>query len=287
MTNPVSLETVERLHKLASFFHSFIYFNPEAAAEYEAVGAKGFTGYFTSRAAPMGPVPPEVVIATFYNFSPAAVHMAMDGAWDRLDPTAMQQARWRGAKAALDATAGTVLSDAEISRAIEITRSVCDELDWSGRPLAAANYAVLDDVDPGDHLLVLWQLVTIIREWRGDAHIGVLIAEPLTGTECTVVTHAMHGGFTKASRAWPEDEWNFAVANLANRGWLTDEDTLTEYGKSERQRVEQRTNELAAAMWRNTGEETASELGDILDKAVDALRQGGYLKPLGLRPDEA
>ena len=34
--------------------HGMIYFSPEAAAGYEALGLSGRTGYFASRAAPMG-----------------------------------------------------------------------------------------------------------------------------------------------------------------------------------------------------------------------------------------
>lgn len=288
MDSPVTLETVERLHRLDSLFHAFIYFCPEAKAAYEAVGAEGGVGYFASRSAPMGPVPAEVVVATFYNFSPALVIETMKGAWDKFTPAAVQLARWKAAKEVLDGTARAALSDDDIARAVTIAQDACDNLDWSGRTLAAANYAVLDDLARSelgdDALLRLWQLITILREWRGDAHIGVLIAEPLTGTECTVITHAQKGGFTKASRAWPEQEWADAVATLSRRGWLTDEDTLTEFGRRERDRIEEVTNELSTVIWRGVDDATVNELGDILQKAVDALAEGGYLKPLGLRP---
>ena len=56
--------------------HRLVYFVPEAAEEYAELGVKGQPGYFASRAAPMGAVPAEVVIATFYNFSPLAVTSA-------------------------------------------------------------------------------------------------------------------------------------------------------------------------------------------------------------------
>ena len=58
-------------------YHGMIYFAPEATAAYEALGVMGFDGYFASRAAPMGAVPAEVVVATFFNFNPAVVHHAI------------------------------------------------------------------------------------------------------------------------------------------------------------------------------------------------------------------
>src|SRR5438552_1203371 len=50
--------------------HAMIYFSPEATERYVALGLEGQVGYFASRAAPMGPVGAEVVIATFFNFNP-------------------------------------------------------------------------------------------------------------------------------------------------------------------------------------------------------------------------
>ena len=45
-------------------YHAVVYFAPDAKSTYEAIGLKGFwMGYFASRAAPLGPVPAEVVTA--------------------------------------------------------------------------------------------------------------------------------------------------------------------------------------------------------------------------------
>ncbi len=54
--------------------HGLIYFAPAAVEEYRAIGlVPDVGGYFASRAAPMGPVPAELVIATFFNFRPDVV----------------------------------------------------------------------------------------------------------------------------------------------------------------------------------------------------------------------
>ncbi|HMG26857.1 MAG TPA: hypothetical protein VKH36_08595, partial [Acidimicrobiia bacterium] len=76
--------------------HAVVYFGPNAKTAFEEVGLRGFwRGYFASRAAPMGPVPPEVVIATFYNFHPDMVRWAMSDTWRRADPAAVTAARLR------------------------------------------------------------------------------------------------------------------------------------------------------------------------------------------------
>ncbi len=69
--------------------HGFVYFVPEADEEYRAVGLHGDrTGYFASRAAALGPVTAEVVIATFFNFAPTLVRSCIPAAWEQAPPAA-------------------------------------------------------------------------------------------------------------------------------------------------------------------------------------------------------
>ncbi|MDZ7733197.1 MAG: hypothetical protein U5R31_08815 [Acidimicrobiia bacterium] len=70
--------------------HGIVYLAPEQRrSAYEALGLEGAAGYFASRSAAMGSVSPEVVVATFFNFSPGLVRTAMDGVWDRTTPAAV------------------------------------------------------------------------------------------------------------------------------------------------------------------------------------------------------
>src|SRR5215217_8934703 len=88
--------------------HGMIYFAPEAAEAYEALGVEpGRMGYFASRAAPMGPVPAEVVIATFFNFNPAIVRACIPEAWSLVAPADLVTARLEAADAALRRGLGT------------------------------------------------------------------------------------------------------------------------------------------------------------------------------------
>ncbi len=58
-------------------FHNVVYYTPETKAFIDA-GMRGWwMSYFAYRAAPMGAVPAEVVMATFYNFAPRMVQRAV------------------------------------------------------------------------------------------------------------------------------------------------------------------------------------------------------------------
>ena len=70
-------------------YHAVVYFAPEGREQYSAAGLKGgWMGYFASRSAAMGPVPAEVVTATFYVFHPGMVARAIPDAWRLSSPVA-------------------------------------------------------------------------------------------------------------------------------------------------------------------------------------------------------
>ncbi|MDH4277157.1 MAG: hypothetical protein OEW83_03635 [Acidimicrobiia bacterium] len=279
---PVSLETVARLHGITTWFHVFVYSAPEATEEFDKVGLDGRSGYFASRSAPMGPVPPEVITATFYNFPPALVERWMRGRWEAVSPTEASAARWRAVGRVLNTHVRPVMPADAIAEATDIAQRVVDGLAWPGRPLAAGHAAILDQC-PDDDLVRLWQLVAVLREWRGDGHIALLTAEPLSGAECTVISYALSKGrsFLKASRSWGDDEWSAAVDRLTADGWISADEAMTEEGQVRRRALETRTNELAAAMWEAFDHVTANRLGDLLEPAVEALTAADYFAMFG------
>src|SRR5436305_15272083 len=93
---------VHDVHMAINLVHRLVYFVPEASEEYAKFGASGAGGYFASRSAPMGAVTDEVVIATFYNFSPLAVSSSMPGMWDAASPSEWQHARFRAVDRAFE-----------------------------------------------------------------------------------------------------------------------------------------------------------------------------------------
>ena len=255
--------------------HRFVYFVPEAAEEYSSVGVVGRGGYFGVRVAPLGAVPDQVIIATFYNFSPRAIAGAnMASVWAAATPEAMQAARFRAAGRAMTRV-GAALSDAELAEARAIIDPVVASLDYAGKPLAAANAAV---ALPDDSQVALWQQVTIVREWRGDAHIAILQAAGLGPCDCTVMqvgTGRFPKGLAAATRLWTEDEWAAAVARLAARGWATEDGALTPVGIEAREQIEADTDRLCSPIWDSVSDEAGARLTALLSPVHHAFLAAG------------
>src|SRR3954454_23748211 len=128
-------------HKYLEPIHTHIYFVPEAGERYTAAGVRGgMRGYFASRSAALGVVPAEVVIATFYNFSPTLVRKAIPSAWETTTPEAMLAARLDAVDAALTRLLGAeVVASDEMVEAAAIAREATTACDVVGRPLYAAH----------------------------------------------------------------------------------------------------------------------------------------------------
>jgi hypothetical protein len=246
-------------------FHAMIYFVPEAAEAYARIGISGRSGYFTSRAAAMGAVAPEVVVATFFNFNPELVYAALPGAWDVAAPDVILAARLEAADGALRRLLGeTILGSPEMRRAAELARGMAEIAGTraEGRPLCAGHAGLPWPVEPH---LVLWHAQTILREFRGDAHVALLVTNGLSGIEA-VITHCASGevpqGVLRAARGWSDDAWSTAVNELQARRWLTQGNdlTLTEWGVNKRQEIEALTDALASAPYAWLGEDDCAEL---------------------------
>src|SRR6476646_6255822 len=83
-----------KMWRTLEVYHGAIYFVPEARDAYAELGVTDrMMGYFGSRAAPMGAVPAEVVIATFFNFHPTLIRACVPEAWGRATPARVPAAR--------------------------------------------------------------------------------------------------------------------------------------------------------------------------------------------------
>ena len=258
--------------------HAMVYFAPEAAEEYAALGydlaANRAAAYFPARAAALGAVSPDVVQATFFGFSPAAVRRGMERAWEIATPEQLVQARLRVADRALRRLCGDLLHGADVVRAAELAREASAGCTPDGRPLYAGA-AGLAWPEPAH--LQLFQAVGLLREFRGDGHIAALVVEGLSGLEAGVLHVAQGDAWTREplrkTRGWTTEQWDAAVGRLQERGWVDSEAQLTEEGRAVRQRVEDRTDVLALPPWERLGEERCSELRRLvrpLSKAIVA-----------------
>jgi hypothetical protein len=246
-----------------------IYFVPEAAEAYARLGITERAGYFASRAAPMGAVSADVVVSTFFNFNPELVHAAIPQSWERATPAQLVAARFNAADAATRRILGGAVVDSDdMVRAAVLARTAAEAAAErvEGRPLAAGH---ADVAWPEEPHLVLWHAQSILREFRGDGHIAQLVVHGLTGLEA-LVTHAaageVPGHLLRASRAWPDEAWAAAVAQLRVRGWLEPGDDLafTPWGEAQRRAIEDGTDTLAAAPYEALGDEACTELRTLV-----------------------
>jgi hypothetical protein len=265
---------VHSVHMVINLVHRMVYFVPEAAEEYGALGVRGAGGYFGSRSAPMGAVPEEVIVATFYNFSPRAITSAMPGVWDTASPESLQAARFRVVQRAFERV-GLEMSPQQIAEARTIIDAVVENLDHGGKPLSAGNASV---ALPDDPLVALWQQLTVVREWRGDAHISVLVTNELGPCECLVFqvsSGRFPMRFAQATRQWSETEWAAAVQWLGDRGWLAADGTITPAGTEERDRLESETDRLCNRIWEPVGDAGAARFAELILPMHEAMQAAG------------
>ena len=256
-------------------YHGLVYFAPEPAAAYEQLDLEPRHHYFASRAAAMGAVPAEVVMATFFNFHPALVRAGIPDAWQRADPDEILAARLRGVDAALRRAVGDAVHGPEVEEAAVLARAAAEAADPAGRPLFAAHAALSW---PGEPHLALWHAVTLLREYRGDGHVAALVAGGVGPCEALVVhgaTGEVAPAVLKTTRAWPDDEWEAAEASLRDRGWLDAAGSLTGEGREHRQWVEDRTDQLALGPWRVLGEDGCARLRQLVRPMSVAITEGG------------
>jgi len=254
--------------------HSAIYFAAQAREEYAAVGLDDrMTGYFASRASPMGAVPADVVRATFFNFDPDLVRRSMDGVWDRVAPADLLAARLRAADRMIRHFAGEFVETPEMDEAAELARSAalaaCRRPE--GRPLFAGHASL---PWPEESHLLLWHAQSLLREFRGDGHIAALTVEGLDGCEA-LVTHAaagdVSGDILRATRQRTGDDWLAAEERLRSRGWLDPDLAFTELGRERRDWIEARTDELAAAPYDAIGVDGCERLRELARPFSEAM----------------
>ena len=245
--------------------HIPVYWEPEPQQEYKQLGLKGgWMGYFASRSAAMGAVSSGVVIATFYGFHAKLVTRAIPDAWTFAPPERILEARLRGIDAILRRRLGEFVASTEVADAAASAQEALGACAIEGRALFAGHARL---PWPDEPHLVLWHAATLYREFRGDGHVALLVHNEIGACE-SLVLHTTTGGPDKdwmlAQRGWDEAEWDAAVDNLRDRGVLDANGEVTDTGRSMRETIEQRTDELSLAPWEAIGEERSRKLLDLL-----------------------
>ena len=263
------------LARMFNSIHNVTYYASEMSA-FKDAGMRGWwMAYFAYRAAPMGPVPAEMVVATFYNFAPRMVQRAVPAVWDVMSPQQVIALRDRCVDQALRRLLAGHLDDPELTDAAQLARQAIEGCLPTGRALYAG-YAALPWPEAPHR--VLWHACTLLREHRGDSHAIALAAAAVDGVEANVLMVA-HGHGNKASilpiRGWTSEEWDAGVARLIERRWLNPDGTFTNPGQAGRREIEAHTDRLADEPYRRLGSQATQRLMALAAPYMDLLQRGG------------
>lgn len=263
-------------------------FAPDVSLAFDELGVGPAERYFATRVAPLGPVSMPIVVATFFNFSPAAVSGSIPAVWERFTPRQLLDAQLDGVHRNLSRALAVIDNDVIDEAAALLREAACAASEHpEGRPLFAGYASLPWPVEPS---LRLWHAHYLLREFRGDGHIAVLTSEGLTGIEALQLHIAFVpavGPVFRATRGWTDEQWDASVERLRARGWLTTDDelTLTSAGRAFREEIETRTDACNVPAYEAVGQdgcERLLQLGAAIGSAL--LADGGSAFP-GLIPE--
>lgn len=223
---------------------------------YAALGLDFLTGYVWSRSSVLGEAEPNVVAAAFGVFEPGAVAGLLGAARTACSLADVRAAREQGSAQALREVVG---DDPALDGTLAALREAAVCADLAGRPLYAG---ALAQPFPSDPYAALWHAATLVRECRGDSHVGACVAAGLTGLEANLLTELWVGYPAQAyaaTRAWSPEQMAAATDRLRERG-LLDGDRLSDAGRALRRQVEEATDRAM--------EPVVAALGDRLDDVV-------------------
>ncbi len=208
-------------------------------------GVVGLGRYFATRSAPLGAVPAEVVTAAFYNFAKEAIGPHIPAAWQVASPQQFLDAEFLGVGAALRRALAD-LPNLLVAEAAATLRSAA--LAAAEHPEGRVLFAARSAMEwPDEPHLVLFHSQMMLREYRGDGHIAVLVSEGLSGAEAFAL-HLATGpdlpvDLWRPSRSWPEETWQESLDSLQERGWLTGDGLVaTDEGRRARLAIEHATD---------------------------------------------
>ncbi|MEU4871653.1 MarR family transcriptional regulator [Streptomyces sp. NPDC021608] len=272
--------TARRMFELLEPICLVTFFADECNEELAALGHRTYwDGYFASRAAPLGRVPAQVVHAAFYNFADGEAARHIPSAWETIPPEASVAARERGSAASLRRILGDELAgSAGLVRAADLTTKAATSAPTEGRVM----YAGMRTVPvPSDPVARLWHAATMLREHRGDGRIAALVGAGIGGTEAHILSALEQGIHPPESfgrvHHLPKERLTEVMDGLRERGLVDAEGRFTDAGRETRQRVEDLTDELAAAPYEALSpaelDELVAELEPITARLVAAGSQ--------------
>jgi hypothetical protein len=261
-----------------------INFVPELQETLTGIGLRpGRMPAFASRIAPLGAVNLGTVSGIFYTFNPELMGRFFPRAWTLASPTDIVAGRFAAVDLSLRRLLGSeTIGSAELAEAASLAREAAEGCFAVGRPMYAAQEALGWPEEPH---VALWHAATLLREFRGDGHVAVLVSkgiDPMTA----LITHTATGnGFAepaaKALRGWSDEQWAEGMEQVQRAGLLDADGKLTQRGIEQREDLEDDTNRLADRPWTTLGTDKAERLRELAKGFRKQIVAGGAF-PEGL-----
>ena len=182
----------------------------------------------------------------------------------RLDPTL-------GTAPELRRVLGDQVDTPAFARATELLTRAAASAPSQGRPMYAALLAL---PVPEETVARLFHAASLLREHRGDGHIAALMVEGIGGLEAHVLL-ALDMGMPaeKFGRIHhlPAPQLAAVIDGMRNRGLIGDDGWLSEAGRAVKQRVEARTDDLAAKPYESLEPDELDELMAALEPLAKLL----------------
>ncbi|MFJ8016051.1 hypothetical protein [Streptomyces sp. NPDC096339] len=269
-------------HGAINPLHSTIYFSPDTAKEFAALGITDPVAVnLAQRSAAMGAVGAGSVTATFYNYSHAHVARYLPAVWDTATPEQVLAARLRAADTTLRRLLGPdTIASPELAEAADLAIRATEGCTRHARTLYAAH---ADLPVPEEPHLRLWHAATLLREHRGDGHLAALLLAGLDPVEAllshTATGKGMSPKWIKRIRGWDQADLDAAADRLRARGVLDADGTLTEQGAALREQLETDTDRLDAAPYEHLGATGLARLAELGGAVVHKAMAAGAFPP--------
>jgi hypothetical protein len=269
--------------------HDVVYFADDIRERFDAIGLKGWwMAYFAQRSAALGAPDPKTVTALFHGFAPRMVERALPDAWslaarDEVLATRLQLAVDCLASAIDPASVASVGAPpcsersgelGGVARLAKDLEAIVDGLDFAGRALAAAHANLPRPDGPIERL---WWAATVLREYRGDSHVALLVAAGLDGAAANAlaVADGRAPGHQQQARGWNDDEWMAAYEHLRRRAWTDEYGQVTDAGRAARAQIEDATDRVSSACFDEEMQARAITTEGALVDLARAIKSAG------------
>ncbi len=249
----------------------WVYWEPHGIERYAALGIPDGLGYYvTTRAGLLGKAGPDVVTAAYYSIHPDFIkasyeHLLLVGSVENAIQIRDEAVLYGLRKYVPDVCE-------ELSSMAGNLWDAADSLPISGRLLFASQ---LRHRRPDEPVLDAWLAVNCIREWRGDTHWALQIADGLSGAESGVLDGAWRNygdDWLPRSRGADDALLEKAYSKLEERGFAQ-AGKVNDAGIAHRIKLEEKLDKAAVIAWQHLGEERSIRFVELVDSVGHVLME--------------